>query len=80
MTSEELADEVEATIRFCREGITGVGHEQYAIELDGVELQHFETLPLESLIQYAREEARDLVNYGVMLDIRLRALQEALHK
>ncbi len=78
MTSNELADEVEQLIGFCRSGILGVGQEQYAEHRDGVQVQRFESLPLSELIQYAREEVRDLINYCVMLDIRFRRMQQAV--
>jgi hypothetical protein len=80
MKSEELAAEVEDTIRFCQEGILGVGDEQYSLVIDGRPMQKFETMTLAELLQYAREEARDLVNYGVMLDIRLRRLQQEVER
>lgn len=72
MKSEELADDVKrvAIIADAQARILGVGREQYT---EGDE-QQFETMPLQDLIEYAREEALDLINYGVMLTLRIERL------
>ena len=78
MNSEQLAAEVEDTIRFCQKGILTVGKDQYLTEVDGRPMQKFEIMKLDDFIEYAQEEARDLVNYGVMLNIRLQRLRGVL--
>ncbi len=80
MNSQELAQEVKETIRFCQEGILGPGKDQYSETVNDLPMQKFELMDLADFIEYAREEARDIVNYGVMLDIRLRRLQEQTQK
>jgi hypothetical protein len=96
MTSEDLAGEVRRIVRDADDGqgdpddylarerviqdaqarVRGVGAEQYT-ESDG---QRFESMPLLGLIEYAREEALDLVNYGVMLAIRIERLAAAIDR
>lgn len=76
MISAELAEEVIDTVVDCAVRIKGTGHEQYSIG----DQQKFERMSLVDLIQYAREEVQDEINYAVMRDIRLRRLQRALHK
>jgi hypothetical protein len=75
MTPEELANEVQAVIEECRERVEGVGAQQYYVE---GQPQKFETMPLDGLFEYAEEEIRDLIVYGVMTRIRLRRLREAV--
>lgn len=64
------ARERDLAIRDAATRITGVGQAQYGAD-DGS--QRFEMLPLPELLEYAREEALDLINYGTMLAIRLTA-------
>jgi hypothetical protein len=65
--------ELDSVIAICREGIMGPGREQY--ERDGK--QKFEDMPLQELVVYIKEEARDLINYGIFLLIRLGRIEEA---
>ena len=67
MTSEQLADAVQAAIGACRERVLGVGADQYD---DGSGTQRFETLPDAELAAWLLEEADDLIVYAVMLRIR----------
>lgn len=68
MSPEELANEVEAVIRECRERVEGVGALQYWTP---GQPQKFESMDLDALFEYAEEELRDYVVYSVMLRIRL---------
>ena len=89
MNSYELAGEVErlvpeaviddrtpeahaAVVEDAQHRILGVGAQQYT---EG-DQQKFETMPLLDLVEYAREETLDLVNYGVMLTLRIERLAE----
>lgn len=74
MTSQELAEAVEDVVARAQSRVTGIGAEQYS---QGT-TQKFETMTLEGLVDYAIEETLDLVNYGVMLTIRLDRLRTAL--
>ena len=67
MTSEQLADAVEAAIGACRGRVLGVGADQYD---DGSGVQKFETLPAAELAAWLLEKADDLIVYAVMLRIR----------
>lgn len=67
MTSEQLAAEVARIVADAQNRILGVGAEQYT-ESDG---QRFESMELADLVDYVREETLDLINYGVMLTIRI---------
>lgn len=76
MTPEDLAASV-ATIMVAamqRVGPGSIGAEQYHVE---GKPQKFEGMPLPDLIEYQIEEALDLVNYSVMVAIRLYRLKEA---
>jgi hypothetical protein len=66
-----ITDEEEWVIEQAQKRILGVGNEQYS---EG-DKQKFETMPLPRLAQYCEEETLDLVNYGVMLTIRVRRLE-----
>lgn len=68
MTPTELADEVEAVIRECRERVEGIGAQQYYVP---GQPQKFETMPMGDLVRYAKEEMLDEINYNVMRLIRL---------
>ena len=64
----------EGVIEAAQERILGVGAEQYT---EG-DKQRFETMPLPELVEYCREEALDLINYGVMLTLRIETLADAV--
>lgn len=66
MTSEELADEVQATIERCRSRVLGVGDEQYS---EG-DQQKFEGMHILQLIDWTLEELDDVIVYATMLTIR----------
>jgi hypothetical protein len=70
MTSEELADQVEEFIVAAVTRVRGTGDDQYA---QG-DQQNFESMELDELFEWAREELYDTVNYAVMLAIRLNRL------
>jgi hypothetical protein len=74
MTSEELADEVEAFIVHAVTRVRGTGDDQYS---QGAS-QKFEGMNLDELFVWAEEELVDTVNYSVMLSIRLRRLQKQI--
>jgi hypothetical protein len=74
MTSEQLAAEVARVVGDAQSRILGVGAEQYT-EAEG---QKFERMAIPDLLEYVREETLDLVNYGVMLTIRIERLQVAI--
>jgi len=67
--SDQVAEQI---IADAQSRILGVGAEQYA---EG-DQQKFETMALAELVEYAREETLDLINYGVMLTLRIERLAE----
>lgn len=75
MTSEELAERVAATIAGCQERIRSTGAQQYGMA-DGSQM--FEHMNLVELLTESRDEVRDHINYGVMIDIRLSAFIEEI--
>lgn len=75
MTSEELADIVTDEVGRLTERIMGIGAEQYAEE---GKPQKFETMSLDGLFEYAREELDDIIVYAVMLRIRLDRAEQAI--
>ena len=74
MSSEDLAGAVADVVVDATARIKGVGREQY--EEPG--FQKFEAMPLMELFEYADEELLDLINYTVMLRIRLIRIASAL--
>lgn len=74
LTSEQLAQYVADAVVDAASRIKGVGKEQYS---EG-SYQKFEAMPLIELFEYADEELLDLVNYALMLRIRLIRLAAAL--
>ena len=74
LSSEDLADYVADTVVDATSRIKGVGNEQYS--MGG--FQKFEGMPLIELFEYADGELLDMINYGVMLRIRLIRLGSAL--
>lgn len=74
LTSEQLAEYVADAVVDAASRIKGVGKEQYS---EG-SYQKFEAMPLIELFEYADEELLDLVNYAIMLRIRLIRLAAAL--
>lgn len=71
MTTEELADAVEDFIVQAITRVKGVGDDQYS---QG-DTQKFEGMDIDELFIWAKEELYDVVNYSVMLGIRLDRLQ-----
>lgn len=67
MSSEELAGAVADVVVDATARIKGVGNAQYSEP----GFQKFEAMPLMELFEYADEELLDLINYIVMLRIRL---------
>jgi hypothetical protein len=92
MNSRELANEVwaissEATsgewdkqeaqvISDAQDRIMGVGREQYS---QG-DMQKFELMPLDHLLEYFEEELLDQINYAVMNTIRIRRIRQVLRE
>lgn len=74
MTSEELADQVEEFIVHAITRVKGTGDDQYSKG----DTQNFEGLEVDELFKWAEEELADIVNYSVMLAIRLRRIQADL--
>jgi hypothetical protein len=74
MKSDKLAEYVEDQIVRVYDRILGVGQEQYGQEED----QLFETMPLDKLFEFAREELDDIIVYAVMLKIRLDRMEAVL--
>lgn len=74
MTSEELAQHVEDAVTRCRGRVLGVGNEQYS---QG-DVQKFETMTPNELLEWALEEADDLIVYGVMTGIRIKQILAGL--
>lgn len=75
MTSEELAQVVGDLITTSQTRVMGVGNEQYSTG----DMQRFETLQLDELVDWTKEELSDLVVYSTMLWIRLTRIQEAIN-
>lgn len=67
MTSEELANDVEAIIRSVKERIVGVGKEQY----DNGDVQRIETKSASDLVAETIEELDDAIVYLAHLRSRL---------
>lgn len=74
MSSEDLAQYVADAVVDAAGRIKGVGNQQYS---EG-SYQKFEGMPLIDLFEMADEELLDLVNYAIMLRIRLIRLASAL--
>jgi hypothetical protein len=74
MTSEELAQEIMSAVTAVQARILGVGKAQY----DEGSQQRFESMSLQELIQYAREEVEDGIAYNVMLRYKLNLLEKAV--
>ena len=74
MKSEELSKEVDTFIRECQGRVMGVGAEQYSMG----DVQKFEVMPLDDLLEYAQEELRDMAVYACMNHIRLQRVRDAL--
>jgi hypothetical protein len=74
MSSEDLAEYVADAVVDAAGRIKGVGNDQYS---EGG-FQKFEGMPLIELFEMADEELLDLVNYAIMLRIRLIRLASAL--
>lgn len=74
MRSEDLANYVDDAIERCRGRVMGVGDEQYS---EG-DKQKFESMTPTDLLEWALEEADDLIVYGVMTGIRIKQILERL--
>ena len=78
MNSLVLSVLVDEIVTKAQDRILGPGHEQYAgIDAEGNAVQGFETMDLDDLITFIEEEALDLINYGVMLAIRIDRVRQA---
>lgn len=74
LTSDELAQYVADFVVDAASRVRGVGNDQYSFP----GYQKFEAMTLPELFEYADEELLDLLNYCVMLRIRLIRLAGAL--
>ena len=74
LSSQDLAEYVADAVVDAADRIKGVGNEQYS--MGG--FQKFEGMPLIDLFEMADEELLDLMNYAIMLRIRLIRLASAL--
>ena len=74
MTSEELGEYVEAFIVESVTRVQGTGDDQYS----SGDTQAFEGKDLAKVFRDAQEELFDVVNYAVMLSIKLTRLQREL--
>ena len=75
MTPQELSDAIGAIVQQAQDRITGVGAQQYHEE---GKPQRFETMPLDGLHQYYREELLDIIIYAAMTIIRLDRIHKVL--
>lgn len=71
MTSDELAQAVEATVNSLKHRVKGVGAAQYD---DGSGVQRFERKRVADIAIDAMEEIDDLIVYAVQMRLRLVAL------
>ena len=69
---QDLADFVEGFIVQAVTRVKGTGDDQYS---DG-DVQKFETKDVDDIFQDAQEELYDVVNYAIMLSLRLDQLQK----
>lgn len=76
MTSAQLAEEVASAVTRATSRVVGTGRSQYEF----VDHQKFEVMDLADLIEYTLEEADDLINYSVMVQIRMRRLRDELRR
>lgn len=76
LSSAQLAEGVAESITRATSRIVGVGNEQYA--KDG--FQRFEDIDLPDLYEMALEELDDVINYSVMIQIRIRRLLDSLQR
>lgn len=69
-TPEELSNAVKEVVALAQErvGPDSIGAQQYYVE---GEPQKFETMTLSGFLVYTREEALDIINYGVMLVLKI---------
>lgn len=74
LSTDDLAQYVADFTIDAASRVRGVGHDQYSAE----GYQKFETLTLPELFTYADEELLDMMNYCVMLRIRLIRLASAI--
>ncbi|MFI9591018.1 hypothetical protein [Nonomuraea sp. NPDC052265] len=76
ITSDQLAEAVEDAIRAAKARVVGIGKLQY----DEGDTQRFESMTIRELLQWASEEAEDLIVYGVMARIRIKRVERQLKK
>lgn len=77
MSPQELSDTVATVVARAQDrvGPGSIGAQQYSVP---GQPQKFETMELDALLEYVEEEALDLINYGVMVVVRLERLREAM--
>lgn len=74
MTSEELAEQVEAFIVAAVTRVRGTGDDQYSLG----DRQYFETRTMDEQFDELRDELYDVANYSVMLAIKIDRLQQEI--
>jgi hypothetical protein len=74
MTSQELAGSVKDIIEKAQSRILGIGSEQYSLEEN--RNQKFEEYSINKMFEQFEEEILDVINYAVMLNLKLASLQE----
>lgn len=74
MSSADLAEHVVEYMKEATERVTGVGNDQYTLKSH----QKFEELDIHEVFNYADEEILDLMNYLVMVRIRLMRIWHAV--
>jgi hypothetical protein len=74
MTTEELSKHVASIVVACQARVCGTGARQYS-DADG---QLFEKMSPEQLLLETRDEAYDIINYGVMLVLRIEQIRERM--
>jgi hypothetical protein len=76
MNSQQLSDEVLTTVQKAQSRILGSGHEQYADDVN--QSQKFEEYTLNRMFKEMEDEILDVINYGVMLNRKIKSLQARL--
>jgi hypothetical protein len=78
-TPNELSEAVALVVARAqaRVGANSIGAQQYYVE---GEPQRFEVLNWHDWFEYMREEALDIVTYGVMLNLRIDRLESEVYK
>lgn len=74
MTTNDLVEEIESFVVHALTRVQETGDEQYSKG----DTQQFEQMNIDELFVWAEEELADLVNYSVMIAVRLRRVRGAV--